>query len=379
MVITGVRSFQAPDISAYAWRGLNHFQNVDHAANTIMRLHGLPEKHRSNARKQAEQLKYCLTQAKEYFIAADAVSLATRPVLLYYGVMSLALAEVLLKQSSDSRLSKLRADHNCHGLSLVLARSPGPNDDLSTTLNSLRAKPQISQDGTPKGTFEVWRRSAREYPIGGVHTTHNSQGTIKRFSMLYGAEDAAPPPQPTAGITLRSCVQNLPYMRDTLVTWGISLDMVRATVSCDVGADSTSSTTIILHPNLKALLDRFMQLPRLRAEEVNNVDVVELENGYIIKSSEKNRSLILPQAICLNEHEVYFSCTSNSIGEFGHTFVALHILGNFARYYPDVWMDHIAKSSALATVVDDLCSQARERLPLLSLSEMQRTYIIPER
>ncbi len=381
MVINRVSTIRTSDICAYAWRGLNLFQNVDHAADEIVRVHQLPAKHRSNARKQAEQLKFCLAQAKEYFTAADAVSLATRPVLLYYGVMSLALAEVLLKQTADSRLAKLRADHNCHGLALTMARSPTPSDDLSTSLDCLRAKPQTASDGTPKGTFEVWRRSARECPIGGfLEKKQSALGTsTKGFEMLFQAFDKAPPQLKSTGISLRDCVQNLPYMAGTLATWGVGLDMVRATVSREVEANLNAKTFLILHPTRQSLLDRFMELPLLRPGDTNHVDIVEFPSGYVIQYSEKLEAFSLPQAICLNDRDVFFSCARDSVGEFGHTFIAMHILGNFARYYPDVWMDHLARCSPLATVADVLCSEARERMPLLALSEMTRTYLIPER
>src|ERR1700736_4712874 len=116
MIINSVKLIKTHDIPKYSWPRISQFKNIDYTTEVISRLHALPAEQKNNAKSQAEQIKYCLSQAKEYFDAASTVSLATRPVLLYYSVMSMALAEILLKQTGDSRLSKLREQHNCHGL-----------------------------------------------------------------------------------------------------------------------------------------------------------------------------------------------------------------------------------------------------------------------
>ena len=86
MVIRDVKKVRVRDVEMYAWSGLAQFQNTEHTADTISTLHKLLQKDRPNAKKQAEQIKFCLAQAKEYFVASKAVTLATRPVMQYYGV-----------------------------------------------------------------------------------------------------------------------------------------------------------------------------------------------------------------------------------------------------------------------------------------------------
>ena len=67
------------------------------------------------------------------------------------------------------------------------------------------------------------------------------------------------------------------------------------------------------------------------------------------------------------------------MGEFGYLYIALHISGNFARYYPDIWLKHIEKNSPLAMAIDELCNHAFDRLPLLILSELFRVYHVLEK
>src|ERR1700733_14387293 len=98
MIINQARSVKTSEPAAYAWAALRKFQNVEIVANALMTTHKTDAKWRENVRKQARQLRYCLIQAREYFTAAKSVSLATRPNLLYYGLMSFALCEILFKQ-----------------------------------------------------------------------------------------------------------------------------------------------------------------------------------------------------------------------------------------------------------------------------------------
>ena len=67
--------------------------------------------------------------------------------------MSLALAEILFKQSGNSSLDKARAENRHHGLSMTtggIARGA----DLADSAANLRAIP-MEVEGKRKGTFEL--------------------------------------------------------------------------------------------------------------------------------------------------------------------------------------------------------------------------------
>ena len=106
------------EVARHAWAGLARFQNANFVEEKISQLHSLPRSQRQNAKKQANQIRYTLIQAKEYFDASSIVTLATKPNLMYYSIMSLALAEILFKQSGESSLDAARAQHRHHGLTL---------------------------------------------------------------------------------------------------------------------------------------------------------------------------------------------------------------------------------------------------------------------
>ena len=119
MILTSLRLIAGGEINHLIWSGLSRFQNVSFTAERIHTLQQVSKAQSRNVRKQAEQLRYCLIQAREYFSAARSVTSATKPVLLYYGLMSLAIAEMLMKQTEDSSIDRARAQHSHHGLTLV--------------------------------------------------------------------------------------------------------------------------------------------------------------------------------------------------------------------------------------------------------------------
>lgn len=376
MILDSTKIIGHFDVETYCWNRLAKFLNSEFTASIIQSLHQPPAKQALNVRRQAEEIKHCLMQAREYFRAAQNVTLATRPVLLYYGVMSMALAEILLKQTANSRLERLRQEHPAHGLTLNVASAPKQNDNLADALSSMVAKVQTDGNANPRGTFEVWRRSAREYPIAGRQTTTTANGSVNGFGILMGAVDQPFDVIPKKGISLKDCLTELPYMADVLEANGMRVEMVRATMKSNRSLNERYQATITVHPQSQDLIDSFGALVKFQSSAINDLTVIEYPRGYsiVINDAEKVGDFHFPSAITLNQESVNFSCSKTPINEFGNLYIALHICGNFSRYYPDIWLRHVEMNSALALAIEELCAHAMERLPLLMLSELTRTY-----
>jgi hypothetical protein len=160
MIITTATPVSDTDLERFGWAGLRRFHNVEFVQTLISHLHKFP-RNNQNVKKQATQIRYCLQQAREYFDAAKAVSLVTKPVLLYYSIMNLALAEILLKQDGNSSLDKSRDQHKHHGLMFSFAEYKNQTLDLAKQAGALRALPSIRPiPGTLErfGTFELQDR-----------------------------------------------------------------------------------------------------------------------------------------------------------------------------------------------------------------------------
>ncbi|MGO4153588.1 YaaC family protein [Cupriavidus sp. YAF13] len=382
MIIQKCATFTATDTAKYAWTRLKHFQNIDAVALQIMSLHGLPERHRPNAKRQAAQLRQCLMQAGEYFEAAKAVSLATRPVLLYYSIMSLALCEVLLKQTADSRLEKLRERHGCHGLQLSIASLLDASTPLHEAAAALKAKPQTAPDGSARGTFEVWRRSSRETPVCGIYSqpTPDGTGTTSGYRVLMIGADHEPEAFPTAGYSLFDVLVGLPQMAEFLPLYNFPAHLARATCSAQwVPEQESAIIRLVIHPTLTKLLDDFSHLVAFAPRGAHRLVVREFPSGFLLEFPwGQDAPGSLPWSISPNTSNTWFSTRRESLNEFGLLYVGLHIAGNFARYYPDKWLAHIEASSPLALAIDKLTEIAMDRAPLLTLSELTRSYFVPE-
>lgn len=378
MVISQLKVIESADVGKYAWAGLARYMSAEFVKKEICRLHMLPKNQERNAQSQAEELRHCLSQAAEYAKAARSVSLATRPVLLYYACMSLALVEILFKQSADSRLFKLRQNHSCHGLQMTVSESPDLGAAIELSANSLSAKPQFDKHANARGTFEVWSRSAREYPVGGMHTeVVSGAGETRGIEVCFGAADVPLPALPQSGITLLHCLKNLPALSDVLRMLGTNLDIVRATITSEHNAGEIARRwTLVVHPQAQVVIDAFGECTRLPPDAVNYLNITELPSGYIVHqpSTVQNVKLALPHGTALSGEITYFHCIRKALNEFGYFYAALHICGNFARYYPDVWLKHIGQNSDLSIAVDSLCDAAIERMPLLTLSELTRLF-----
>lgn len=112
------------NIYADTWRNILEFANIDLALDAIQRRHGPAQSksQKANYLKQAEHVRVCALQAKEYFDAARSSSLFTSPNHAYYGAVSLASLCMLLLGDGRNSLDFLRSDkrNNHHGLDLKI-------------------------------------------------------------------------------------------------------------------------------------------------------------------------------------------------------------------------------------------------------------------
>ena len=68
-----------------------------------------------------------------------------------------------------------------------------------------------------------------------------------------------------------------------------------------------------------------------------------------------------------------------NLNEFGFYYVGLYILGNYARYFPDRWVRDVERATPIALAAERFLVGAKDRVPLLALSEMSRSYHVVER
>ena len=115
----------------------------------------------------ARYFSYCIRQAKEYFTAAKSVSILTKPLLLFYGMVCLAKTLILLKEPEYPRLLREEKNRRSHGL--------GSRDQERET--SLVEEDQVTiQDN---GTFaDLYRTYKRDLPSERSYSLRDLMGWI---------------------------------------------------------------------------------------------------------------------------------------------------------------------------------------------------------
>jgi hypothetical protein len=382
MEFTAAIIVPSTDASRYAWAGLARFQNVAFVEEEICRLHFLGKADRQNARKQATQIRYSLIQAKEYYDAAAAVTLVRKPSLLYYAIMSLAVAEILFKQTGASSLDAARAQHRHHGLILRVANAP-PNADLKTASTALVAQPLIRANGERAGTFELWHRSCRETPLCGTITTFQEGVGRENFNLILSATDARLPLLPEKGLSLLECLRASPGMMNWLPSFGIDSPLVRGKLTSSFSVplveplNWSGEVELIIHPD-NDLIQSFLENVRARSTAIPRFNFVALPQGGIITirtdASIAPADFHIPNGSVWRRSELRLWPNQQPLNEFGYLYVGLYITGNYARYYPDRWLRDVEQNSPLAIAVQELMYIVEQRIALLSYAEFVRVY-----
>lgn len=380
MILTTSAVVQFNDRRAI-WNSLRRFQNVAFVARQIMQLQSVPPDQKSNVRKQAEQIRYCLFQAAEYFVAAQSVSLATKPLLLYYGIMSLALAEILFKQDGGSSLDKARGQNAHHGLTLRVDGKPSKLQELSDSANALRAEPLIREDGARFGTFELWHQSSRETPVSGKFERFFANGTKNEgVAVIAAGADARLPELPNAGVSLLDCFKSLPALVSALVEHDVQTELVRARIKRHMAVDNNSTDTLIIQPTPAPLLQDLLPLLRFRSFAMEQLEIVEMVGGYGVSwkhgPGNPGPDFNFPNSMQAESEFVYFCTRNSSLNEFGLLYSGMYILGNYARYFPEQWMADVESASELATASEAFIACAESRAPVLVLSELSRRFYL---
>ena len=376
------RQVSAVNLAQWCWGNLRRFQNVEYVSDFILRLHRLPERYRKKAKDRARDIRFCLLQAKEYYDAALRVSLATKPTLLYYSTMNLALAEAILKQFPLG-LDFARANHAHHGLDFKFSALPQPTDRLGEAASLLRACP-IHRSGKPSGTFAFWHESAREHPIcGEIERYLGSGNSTKKYDVILTPGDEKLPPLKNKGISLFDCLISLPRLRDEIAFSGGHPNFIRTEVKVMIrnGSPERIENQIIIHPQTDISIDKFLEQCKFEARAIDRLAYSPLPSGGIVRWTNTPSDSVgfrLPHGCMIENNSAMFWLEDQPVNEFGFYFLALFIAGNYARYFPERWGADMQTHSYLAQAIESLTASAETVIPLLALSELGQVYLVME-
>lgn len=366
------------DQSLHSWQLLGRFLNVEETTRKLQFLHQVPQKHIPNIKKQAEQIRYCLIQAREYRNAAMVATLATRPTLLYYSVLSLATAQVLFKGTGELSLDRAREKHRHHGLTFRPI-STMKETELFPELASRLISVPLEISGSQSGSFALWHKYSRELPIFGARTVLEGEGRTESIRIIFDSEDIPFCEIPKTGYSFLDIVKASPCMMSHLGSSGVASRVIRAKVSDTLRMDGVLDVSIVVHPAPQDILAEALEGFLFNAYAVERIKYTQFRSGISLKfqyQPSDNLECRFPQAVTWNDSDIRFIPRDVFLNEFGLFYYGLHMLGSYSRYFQDYWMRDVESSNLMSHLIEIFLSYAEWRCALLTVAELDHTYYI---
>lgn len=311
-----------------------------------------------------------LLQAEEYFAAARLASTYTSPNHLYYGLVAIASAVMLLLGDGTRSFDYLRRDRRNmrHGLDFSI----DPN--VSKASEGLGVLELAHIEVARHGHFQAWHSvlPAGE-PMFALVRREVPSGTQTGMDPV-GAE----PTTPTDALvgqkfTLLRVMGRLPDLMTDLVRYGAAPIHTRANHEMLIRRNGRVEHTWRLHgvepaSGVDALLGQF-RFPAHLVQFVNwtpadtSAGIVEV--SIPPKSSQRFQG---PSARSTIDMRAFLFAEPLSTHEFVDFYIAAFGLSMLARYYPDVWRACLESHCLASKLIESFVAWAIEKVPQLALS-----------
>ena len=319
------------------------------------------------------QLSYVIGQAREFFKSAETSGPSTRALMAYYGLTSLANAEILWHGTGQHSFDARKQRWNSHGFKLSQA----------PLLWDYSARPTEDDLGF-NGLFGLWRQFALQTPLYSQATTYHPTGSRTNVLIASDYTNLADLNLPHAPLTLGDCLRHIPALRPVLDLHDQASALCRAKIVEHIRVDAggkrqTRTRTFYFHHMPPAVLETVGAKFSVRPNSIGEFDIVEVGHGLIVKWTDQLLDQIdnvadfyMPEAFFDTEDSVFFVGDGEYLNEFGYYYVALYIAGMITRYHPNIWIKEQRASSSGAALIDELVEHAINRVPLLAASALER-------
>lgn len=204
------------------WHQLLEYSNAEITIDLIAGRHGgISASQRKNFEKQAQQARFCVLQAKEYFDAATNSSIYTAPNHAYYGAVALASLVMLMTGDGRFSLDMLRKDsaNNHHGLDFTTGCS------AKSATQGLNLIEDSRSEILGRGHFSNWYRliPARAAVLAPIKIIAAGNRARQTFGAVGGFQ--APDISELAGKKMVSMelIKYLPDLDQDLARYGVAV------------------------------------------------------------------------------------------------------------------------------------------------------------
>lgn len=360
-----------------SWRRLMEFANIELAMDAIENIHGPATKtNKANYEKQAAQARSSLLQAKEYFEAAKVSSLFTQPNHLYYGIVALSSACMLIRGDGSKSLDYLRRQPNnsSHGL------------DFTFSSNSKKSKIGVELlDNSfikvcPNGHFKNWYETLIvSQPIFALKETISNEGNMKTLVVAGGFESPTFLELNNIKKSISSLLTRLPDLCFDLTRYGINVEFARGEHL--ITEDSVRNETIN-----KFIFHEYF--PEKSLPEITKKFKCSENHKFLIKVNEKNHTgtaeikttdpykIEFPDSRTTLDHKTIFYQNSTNTPEIVDLYVISFALSMLSRYYPDIWISFLESHCKGAKLVEKVLRILMAKAPNLMLNQIMNDNII---
>lgn len=343
----------------HGWSRLSLYESTDLARDLFQQRHG-----RELGAEKAKEISSAIAQGREYFSAASDAGLLVRPLLQYYGVLSLSRGLVLLL-SRNLRETSLPA---AHGLS---------TDGWAAKLSPTNRTPHELQVRVNAGTFLSLLEHTGNGDLTTVYTGPYPNRIVfprtRNVDALTGSI-----------VTFEEVLARIPALRDMFErSFGKAAANYRAFVFT---LSTTTLTDVDLFPGRHGLppqdqLRHELNIPEdipLQETAQHNFLPPELHLRYRLPHApEPNFPQCLPQIDNGADGSMTivspFSAGFNLSG-IGRVFLLSFFLGTLARYHPTTWlaiMQAPQKGDFLLPIIREAMRVVQEKFPLLAIAELE--------
>ncbi len=360
-----------------SWRRLLEFANVELAIEAISSIHGKASKSTlPNYKKQAEQARVALLQAKEYFEAAKVSSLYTQPNHLYYGSVALSTACMLVRGDGKKSLDVLRQNskNSSHGLDFTFSSDIRQSKIGLNLLDSSYVKIH------PNGHFSNWYSTLLSTQnLTAVKHLRMRQGSrrnmayigsfqISEFSDLKGMKK-----------DLMFLLARLPDLYSDLGRYGVNLDSARGELNVyhdEIANQEYKEFVFHSSPSPESFLK---VIENFVCEAGVNFEYGFFDgsnSGFVRSRKDKRWEFSFPDSRTTMDHQTIYYAEPLGTPEVVDLFLVCYALSMLSRYFPDVWVSFLESHCKGAKLVERIVRVLTLKMPNLMLNQMTGTELV---
>jgi len=345
-----IQLIKTKDTETETWTYLELFSIRDYTKEKLSAMHSdlTPDE----LDEKAFWINSCISQAREYYTATSSVSFLTKPLLLYYGMYSLAKALIFLK---NPRVDLSTLSH--HGL-----MKPKINDSPEEFLNARVKAHEI-------GVFRHLSRHAqnnrcvivgKEEPWAQIISTIHI-GLDACFSELNGGRT----------FSLDELLMSIPELFDLLLLLGkgnLNLLKIEVDLNKNISGNWFRTLTVYKYGNPtitpEFLYGRFPEISKDERCNVENTECFVFSRGF----KGDFETLIPKTLVQSSSQELFLASTEKPISDINVHFMVMFLLGHIVRYKPPLWQGILR--TRYRSIIDKFIATSERKFPHLILNEL---------